>query len=114
MVDLKLRNCSRPTIEHPGLLRGKRGVAFSPPVSNSHTRVCGFLLTTFNMLNQLRSSFALLLAFEGLSASLSLANGLLCLTESRFSVNRSFCQIFQNCIKAEKNAAKKLPLVPLS
>ena len=31
----------------------------------------------------------------------------------RFSVNRSFCQICQNCITAEKNAFKKLPLTGL-
>ena len=30
-------------------------------------------------------------------------------THSSFSVNRSFCQICQNCIR-EKNSAKKLPL----
>ena len=32
---------------------------------------------------------------------------------SRFSVNRSFCQIYQNCIRAEKNTAKNLPLTGL-
>ena len=33
---------------------------------------------------------------------------------TRFSVDRSFCQICQNCIRAEKNSAKKkLPLTGL-
>ena len=31
------------------------------------------------------------------------------MTHSRFSVNRSFCQICENCIR-EKNSAKNLPL----
>ena len=31
-------------------------------------------------------------------------------TQSRFSVNRSFCQICQNCIRAEKIQQKNLPL----
>ena len=32
---------------------------------------------------------------------------------SSFSINRSFCQICQNCIRSEKNSAKNLPLTGL-
>ena len=47
----------------------------------------------FNNIPQTRSNFASQIVYH---------------THSRFSINRSFCQMCQNCITAENNAARKL------